>query len=89
MLSLATALLIAQPVHIDPLSRGMSELCQSKPACMTRQRQGVRQFLDSIVIYRPNQARIQRCLGSAARKRGTDWVKAAGCLRAWGRKSAR
>jgi hypothetical protein len=55
--------------------------CKGKPACVARQKQGVREFLDVLTRQRPAQTSVQRCLARSSKKKITDWPKAAGCLR--------
>ena len=72
----------AQP--LDPLSQRMVQFCRSKPACVEKQRQGVRDFLNILTRQRPPQAKVDQCLKRSTRNRNTDWAKAAECLRAAG-----
>ena len=65
---------------LDPLSQRMVEFCRSKPACIAKQKQGVRDFLDIITSQRPPQIIVQHCLARTTKARTTDWAKAARCL---------
>ncbi len=85
MLILIALSLAAQP--LDPLSQRMVEFCRSKPACIQKQRQGVREFLDIITRERPARSAVQGCLTRVSRKRATDWPRAVRCLRAENKRS--
>ena len=78
----AFSMLAQAAVPVDPLSQRMAVFCRSKPACMAKQKQGVRDFLDIITRQRPPQATVQRCLARTTKARTTNWAKAASCLRA-------
>ena len=81
MLALAPLLLLIQAQTIDPLSQRMVIFCKGKAACVAKQREGVRTFLDILTRQRPPQANVQKCLTRSSKKRVTDWDKAASCLR--------
>ena len=77
------ALMLAQAAQpLDPLSQRMVQFCRSKPACVEKQRQGVREFLNILTRQRPAQPRVDQCLKRSTRNRNTDWAKAASCLKA-------
>lgn len=81
MLALAPLILLMQAQTIDPLSQRMVIFCKGKAACVAKQREGVRTFLDILTRQRPAQASVQKCLARSSKKRVTDWDKAASCLR--------
>jgi hypothetical protein len=81
MLALFPFLLLLQTQNIDPLSQRMVIFCKGKPACVEKQREGVRTFLDILTRQRPPQASVQKCLTRSSKNRLTDWEKAATCLR--------
>jgi hypothetical protein len=81
MLALLPFLLLLQTQNIDPLSQRMVILCKGNAACVARQKQSVREFLDILTRQRPAQAGVQKCLARSSKKRVTDWDKAASCLR--------
>ena len=78
---IAFSMLAQAAAPVDPLSQRMAAFCRSKPACIAKQKQGVRDFLDIITRQRPPQVTVQRCLARTTKKRTTDWAKAARCLR--------
>jgi hypothetical protein len=55
--------------------------CKGNAACVAKQKQGVRDFLDILTRQRPPQPSVQKCLTRSSKKRVTDWAKAASCLR--------
>ena len=81
MLALASLLLLMQTQTIDQLSQRMVIFCKGQRACVAKQREGVRTFLDILTRQRPAQASVQKCLTRSSKKRVTDWDKAASCLR--------
>jgi hypothetical protein len=81
MLAFAPLLLALQAQNIDPLSQRMAVFCKGDAACVAKQKQGVREFLDILTRQRPPQASVQKCLSRSSKKRVTDWSKAASCLR--------
>lgn len=81
MLALLPFLLLVQAQTIDPLSQRMAVFCKGNAACVAKQKQGVRDFLDILTRQRPPQAGVQKCLTRSSKKRVTDWAKAASCLR--------
>ena len=85
MLDSLVLFLLAQAAQpLDPLSQRMVQFCRSKPACVDKQRQGVRDFLNVLTRHRPAQPRVDQCLKRSTRNRNTDWAKAASCLRSAG-----
>lgn len=81
MLAPVLFLLVQAAQPLDPLSQRMVQFCRSKPACVEKQRQGVRDFLNILTRQRPARANVDRCLKRTTRNRTTDWAKAAACLR--------
>jgi hypothetical protein len=82
MLAFLPFLLLAQAYQpMDPLSQRMVIFCKGNPACVAKQKQGVREFLDILTRQRPGQAHVQRCLARSSKKKITDWSKGATCLR--------
>ena len=78
---LALLLFLVQTQNIDPLSQRMVIFCKGNAACVARQKEGVREFLDILTRQRPPQASVQKCLARSSKKKVTDWSKAAACLR--------
>ena len=81
MLAHLPFLLLLQAQNIDPLSQRMVIFCKGNAACVAKQKQSVREFLDILTRQRPAQASVQKCLTRSSKKRVTDWAKAASCLR--------
>jgi hypothetical protein len=81
MLALIPLLLALQSQTIDPLSQRMGIFCKGNAACVAKQKQGVRDFLEILTRQRPPQASVQKCLARSSKKKVTDWAKAASCLR--------
>ena len=81
MLALLPFLLALQAQAMDPLSQRMVIFCKGNAACVAKQKQGVRDFLEILTRQRPPQASVQKCLARSSKKKVTDWAKAASCLR--------
>ena len=81
MLAFLLLLMAQSPLRADPLSLRIYQFCNSKPACVSKQRQGVRQFLDIMTHKYVPRARVQQCLDKSTKKKITDWDKAAACMR--------
>ena len=81
MLAFLLMLTMQAPMRADPLSARIYQFCGSKPVCVSKQRQGVRQFLDIMTRRHVPRARVQQCLAKSTKKKVTDWDKAAACMR--------
>ena len=81
MLSVLVLFLVQQPARIDPLTQRMQQLCKAKPACVARQKEGVRIFLDTMTRGFVPQAQVKACLDRSTRRNLTDWSKAADCVK--------
>jgi hypothetical protein len=89
MLALLPLLLALQAQNIDPLSQRMAIFCKGNAACVAKQKQGVREFLDILTREKPPQASVQKCLARSSKKKVTDWSKAASCLRSAAKSSGK
>jgi hypothetical protein len=89
MLALVPLLLALQAQNIDPLSQRMAIFCKGNAACVAKQKQGVREFLDILTREKPPQASVQKCLARSSKKKVTDWSKAASCLRSAAKSSGK
>jgi hypothetical protein len=68
-------------VPIDPITRRMHAICRSQQTCVSRQREGMRQFL-RLVSVNPGATSLSRvCLAKSAKGWLTNWAKAETCLR--------
>jgi hypothetical protein len=66
---------------IDPITRRMHAICRSQHTCVSRQREGMRQFL-RLISVNPGAAGVSRvCLAKSAKGWLTNWAKAETCLR--------
>ena len=81
MLAFLLIMMVQSPMRADPLSQRIYQFCNSKPACVAKQRQGVRQFLDIMTRKYVPRPKVQACLDKSTRKKVTDWDKAAACMR--------
>jgi hypothetical protein len=71
----------AATAPLDPLTKRIQAICRYENKCITRQREGMRQFF-RLSTSAANDARTaQRCLGRSASGWLTDWIKAEKCLR--------
>jgi hypothetical protein len=87
VLAFLLMMMVQAPMRADPLTLRIYEFCNSRPNCVAKQRQGVRQFLDVMTRQYVHRAKVQGCLNKSTKKKVTDWDKAAACMRrATGRK---
>jgi hypothetical protein len=68
-------------VPIDPITRRMHAICRSQQTCVSRQREGMRQFLRMISMDPAVTSLSHVCLAKSAKGWLTNWTKAERCLR--------
>ncbi|HLL60044.1 MAG TPA: hypothetical protein VK391_09180 [Allosphingosinicella sp.] len=81
MLAFLLMLMVQSPMRADPLTLRIYEFCKSKPNCVAKQRQGVRQFLDIMTRQYVPRPKVEACLDKSTKKKVTDWEKASACMR--------
>jgi hypothetical protein len=80
VLAFLLMMMVQAPMRADPLTLRIYEFCNSKPNCVAKQRQGVRQFLDIMTRQYVHRPRFSMP-GQVHEKKVTDWDKAAACIR--------
>lgn len=79
---LVTAILLAASAP-TAVARDIDLFCKSEPACVARQRQSLRYFLNLSVVFDAPRPKVERCMLEGKVGRAVDWAKAEACLRRW------
>jgi hypothetical protein len=80
---LLTATASAGPAEPTAVARDIDAFCKMESACVARQRQSLRYFLNLGVVYDASQPVMESCMRKGKAGHAIDWTIAEHCMREW------